>query len=52
MTERAGHAFDVLASITNRELDSYDGVLAVVSTFTFTFSFSCTVELPREITFI
>lgn len=29
VTERAGHAFDVMASITNRELNSYDGVVAV-----------------------
>lgn len=31
MTQRAGHAFDVMASITDRELNSYDGVIAVVS---------------------
>ncbi|KAG8381560.1 hypothetical protein BUALT_Bualt06G0134300 [Buddleja alternifolia] len=29
VTERAGHARDVLASITNRELRLYDGVVAV-----------------------
>ncbi|KAL3524130.1 hypothetical protein ACH5RR_016964 [Cinchona calisaya] len=29
VTERAGHSFDVLASITNRELNLYDGVVAV-----------------------
>ncbi|KAA8533896.1 hypothetical protein F0562_031413 [Nyssa sinensis] len=29
VTQRAGHAFDVMASITNRELNSYDGVVAV-----------------------
>lgn len=29
ITERAGHAFDVLALITNRELNTYDGVVAV-----------------------
>lgn len=37
MTERAGHARDVLASITNRELRLYDGVVAVVSSFTLSF---------------
>lgn len=29
VTERAGQAFDVMSSITNKELNSYDGVLAV-----------------------
>ncbi|CAK9135127.1 unnamed protein product [Ilex paraguariensis] len=29
VTKRAGHAFDTMASITNRELNSYDGVVAV-----------------------
>ncbi|KAI8006522.1 Ceramide kinase [Camellia lanceoleosa] len=29
VTERAGHAFDVMSSITNREINSYDGVIAV-----------------------
>ncbi|KAF7824865.1 ceramide kinase isoform X1 [Senna tora] len=29
VTERAGHAFDVMSSITNKELSSYDGVVAV-----------------------
>ncbi|KAI3756921.1 hypothetical protein L6452_04453 [Arctium lappa] len=29
VTERAGHAFDAMTSITNRELNSYDGVVAV-----------------------
>ncbi|KVI07600.1 ATP-NAD kinase-like domain-containing protein, partial [Cynara cardunculus var. scolymus] len=29
VTERAGHAFDAMNSITNRELTSYDGVVAV-----------------------
>ncbi|XP_044506917.1 ceramide kinase-like isoform X3 [Mangifera indica] len=29
VTERAGHAFDVMASTTNKELNSYDGVIAV-----------------------
>ncbi|CAN4121769.1 unnamed protein product [Withania somnifera] len=32
VTERAGQAFDIMSSITNRELRSYDGVVAVVST--------------------
>lgn len=32
MTERAGEAFDVMSSITNMELNSYDGVVAVVRT--------------------
>ena len=31
MTERAGHAFDVMASTANNELKSYNGVIAVVS---------------------
>ena len=31
VTQRAGHAFDVMASISNEELNSYDGVIAVVS---------------------
>lgn len=31
VTERAGHASDVMASFTNRELSSYDGVVTVVS---------------------
>lgn len=31
MTQRAGHAFDMMASIANKELSSYDGVVAVVS---------------------
>ncbi|KAE8657186.1 Ceramide kinase [Hibiscus syriacus] len=29
VTQRAGHAFDVMRSTTNEELNSYDGVLAV-----------------------
>ncbi|XP_052174181.1 ceramide kinase isoform X2 [Diospyros lotus] len=29
VTQRAGHAFDVMSTITNRELNSYDGVVAV-----------------------
>ncbi|WCJ36440.1 Ceramide kinase [Euphorbia peplus] len=29
VTERAGHAFDVMASIANKELGLYDGILAV-----------------------
>ncbi|KAK3026439.1 hypothetical protein RJ639_041451 [Escallonia herrerae] len=29
VTQRAGHAFDVMASMKNRELMSYDGVVAV-----------------------
>lgn len=29
VTERAGHAFDVMSSATNKELNSYDGVIAV-----------------------
>ncbi|XP_054792325.1 ceramide kinase-like isoform X2 [Prosopis cineraria] len=29
VTERPGQAFDVMSSITNRELNSYDGVVAV-----------------------
>ncbi|KAM7494646.1 hypothetical protein LguiB_029255 [Lonicera macranthoides] len=29
VTQRAGQAFDVMASITNKELSSYDGVVAV-----------------------
>ncbi|KAM7504608.1 hypothetical protein LguiB_003512 [Lonicera macranthoides] len=29
VTERAGHAFGVMASISNRELSSYDGVVVV-----------------------
>lgn len=31
VTQRAGHAFDMMTSATNEELNSYDGVLAVVS---------------------
>lgn len=31
MTQRAGHAYDAMASIGNKELISYDGVIAVVS---------------------
>ncbi|XP_010442611.1 PREDICTED: ceramide kinase [Camelina sativa] len=29
VTERAGHAFDVMTSIQNKELHSYDGIIAV-----------------------
>lgn len=29
VTERAGQAFDVMSSITNKELNSYDGIVAV-----------------------
>ncbi|KAI3742342.1 hypothetical protein L1987_60022 [Smallanthus sonchifolius] len=29
VTERVGHAFDAMASITNLELNLYDGVLAI-----------------------
>ncbi|CAO2839099.1 unnamed protein product [Amaranthus hypochondriacus] len=29
VTERAGHAFDLVSSMTNRELVSYDGIVAV-----------------------
>lgn len=32
VTERAGQALDIMSSITSRELRSYDGVVAVVST--------------------
>lgn len=31
VTQRAGHAFDMMTSITDTELNSYDGVIAVVS---------------------
>lgn len=31
MTERAGHAFDVMASTANEDLEMYDGIVAVVS---------------------
>lgn len=31
MTQRAGQAFHVMASTSNKELFSYDGVVAVVS---------------------
>lgn len=31
MTQRAGQAFNVMASTSNQELYSYDGVVAVVS---------------------
>lgn len=42
VTERAGHAFGVMASISNRELSSYDGVVVVVSNeiFFLVFNFS------------
>lgn len=46
VTERAGHAFDVMASMTNRELSSYDGVVAVVSIFSF---FLCRTEFKSLI---
>lgn len=36
VTERAGHARDTLTSITNKDLTSYDGVIAVVSCLPFT----------------
>ncbi|KAI4323884.1 hypothetical protein L6164_023458 [Bauhinia variegata] len=29
VTDRAGHAYDVMSSISNKELNSYDGVVAV-----------------------
>lgn len=29
VTERAGHAFDLVSAMTNRELTSYDGIVAV-----------------------
>jgi hypothetical protein len=32
VTQRAGQAFHVMASTSNKELYSYDGVVAVVST--------------------
>ncbi|KAF9603168.1 hypothetical protein IFM89_034501 [Coptis chinensis] len=32
LTQRAGHAFDVMAAITDSELNSYDGVVAVSGT--------------------
>jgi hypothetical protein len=32
VTERAGQAFDMMSSMTNKELNSYDGVIAVVKT--------------------
>lgn len=31
VTERAGHAFDVMASTANKDLKMYDGIVAVVS---------------------
>lgn len=30
MTERAGHAFDLVASVADEELNAFDGVVAVV----------------------
>lgn len=32
VTERAGQAFDMMSSLTNKELNSYDGAIAVVRT--------------------
>lgn len=43
MTQRAGHARDVLASIPNRDLSLYDGVIAVVS--------SCTLSVVHFLIF-
>lgn len=31
VTERANHAFDVMASTSNKDLKMYDGIVAVVS---------------------
>lgn len=31
VTQRAGHAFDVMKSVTIEELNLYDGAIAVVS---------------------
>lgn len=31
MTRRAGQALDAMSGISNRELNRYDGILAVVS---------------------
>lgn len=31
VTQRSGHAYDMMASIGNKELASYDGVIAIVS---------------------
>lgn len=41
VTERAGHAFDVMRSTTDEELKLYDGVLGVVSDEIFSVSFLC-----------
>lgn len=37
MTQRAGQAFDVMASTSNKELNLYDGVVSVVSNNLFCF---------------
>lgn len=33
MTERAGHAYDVVSTLPDRELRSLDGIVTVVHTF-------------------
>ncbi|GKC65041.1 hypothetical protein Tco_1097639, partial [Tanacetum coccineum] len=40
VTERAGQASEAMASMTNRELNSYNGVIAIVSTNTKLASFA------------
>lgn len=45
VTERAGQAYDVMTSITNRELCSYDGVVTVVSVEFCSCAVSCMLRL-------
>ncbi|KAL2335886.1 hypothetical protein Fmac_010332 [Flemingia macrophylla] len=47
VTERAGEAFDVMSTITNMELKSYDGVIAVVLDSPTAINSICDVVLPR-----
>ena len=46
MTERAGHAFDVMASIAKEDLKMYDGIVAVVSKRSLHFYF---IFLPGDL---
>lgn len=53
MTQRAGHAFDVMVGITNDELRLYDGVIAVVSMRLFiSFYIYCIAFIPDSLMII
>lgn len=52
VTEKAGHAFDVMASTADRELNSFDGIIAVVSKFRFRILFTVKTLSNHKLNFL